>query len=209
MSMLQDFGYSLLIINIMLYLITCWHKKIGLLHLSSLQKRESLKINILLSILLLLLVNFIPIFHGVCLVAFLNGCFSDLSITFICILVYILSNKLINDSFYVKNVFSPPIIVVAISLLGLILYLSATGLIKYDIYALGYNNPYFLLGLAFISVVIFYFNRLFALVWLLALIAFYFKVQTSNNLWDYLFDPFLWLWCSILFVKKIKLRLKK
>ena len=50
--------------------------------------------------------------------------------------------------------------------------------------------------LLFFSAVILFlilFNRILGYVWLLALIGFYFKLQSSNNLWDYLYDPLLWL----------------
>ena len=50
--------------------------------------------------------------------------------------------------------------------------------------------------LLFFSAVILFlilFNRILGYVWLFALIGFYFKLQSSNNLWDYLYDPLLWL----------------
>lgn len=196
MNILQVYGYSLLIINIVIYLVGCCDKQLGN------------RINIFLSIFILLLVNFVPVFHGVSFIAFLNGCFADLSIMFIGVLTYILFAELLYNNSCVDKLFFP-FVLITISLFGLILYLSATGLIKYDIYALGYNNSYFLLGFALLAIVSFYFSRLFAIIWLLAGVAFYLKLQTSSNLWDYLFDPFLWLWCLILLAQKIILLLKK
>ena len=78
-------------------------------------------------------------------------------------------------------------------LLGTFLYLSTFGFINFDIYNLGYLSSIMLLVFSGLILFLIIANRRLGYVWLLALVAFYFKLQSSNNFWDYLYDPLLWL----------------
>ena len=80
-----------------------------------------------------------------------------------------------------------------VALLGIILYLSVFGFIAFDLYGKGYfPTSLFILIFFIIEIYLWRNARSYAFIWLIALICFYFKFESSNNLWDYLFDPVLW-----------------
>jgi hypothetical protein len=82
---------------------------------------------------------------------------------------------------------------VMIFLMGLALYSSSLGFMKFDLYSLGYASLSILLLFAFSIFLFIIKNKILGYVWLFALIGFYFQLQHSNNLWDYLIDPILWM----------------
>lgn len=84
--------------------------------------------------------------------------------------------------------------VTIIFLLGAILYLATFGILPVDLYSYGYLPDKIGLAIFFIiELYLWVYAREYALIWLIALACFYFKLGNSNNLWDYLFDPLLWL----------------
>lgn len=76
---------------------------------------------------------------------------------------------------------------------GTVLYPSAMGFTEFDLYAFGYTRP-MAWGVILLSVLLMACRQqLPALFFLLAVIAHEFHLQESPNLWDYLIDPWLWL----------------
>lgn len=136
---------------------------------------------------------YVPLYHGYNLLILMHSVVGDLSITTLFILLL-----LIFQDFYIYsrweinfNVMNRSVSWI-VFIIGIIFYISRFGLIiNFDLYKLGYYPQYTLLFLIFLELVIWYFNKLFALIWLIALIAFYFKFQSSVNLWDYMYDPVL------------------
>ncbi len=136
---------------------------------------------------------FSPLYHGYNLLILMHSVVGNLSITTLFILLL-----LIFQDFFIYsgwdidfNVMNRSISWV-IFIIGIIFYISRFGLIlNFDLYKLGYYPQYILLFLVFFQLIIWYINKLFALIWLIALVAFYFKLQSSVNLWDYLYDPIL------------------
>ena len=161
-----------------------------LVYLSQLPKR-SLFFSSLLFILLTLGVNFIPIFRGSSLVELVRGVIGDVSTASGVLLVLIILNQFdFSDKkeFVLNNIEK-----ISISIIGLLLYLSTFGFFKIDFYSYGYLSwtmLWFISGLSFLLML---FNRRLGLVLMIALLGFYLKLQSSNNLWDYLLDPVLWL----------------
>jgi len=161
-----------------------------LVYLSQLPKR-SLFFSSLLFILLTLGVNFIPILRGSSLVELVRGVIGDVSTASGVLLVLIILNQFdFSDKkeFVLNNVEK-----ISISIIGLLLYLSTFGFFKIDFYSYGYLSwtmLWFISGLSFLLML---FNRRLGLVLMIALLGFYLKLQSSNNLWDYLLDPVLWL----------------
>jgi hypothetical protein len=86
----------------------------------------------------------------------------------------------------------------AIVLGGLVLYPTALGLGNVDMYALGWR-PAELTALLTVALMWGY-RRGEGWVWLVlaALIAYNLQLLSSTNLWDYLLDPWLWLWAVAL-----------
>lgn len=161
-----------------------------LVYLSQLPKR-SLFFSSLLFILLTLGVNFIPILRGSSLVELVRGVIGDVSTASGVLLVLIILNQFdFSDKkeFVLNNIEK-----IFISIIGLLLYLSTFGFFKIDFYSYGYLSwtmLWFISGLSFLLML---FNRRLGLVLMIALLGFYLKLQSSNNLWDYLLDPVLWL----------------
>lgn len=161
-----------------------------LVYLSRLPKR-SLFFSSLLFILLTLGVNFIPLLRGSSLVELVRGVVGDVSIASGVLLILIIFNQFdFSDS---KASVLSNIEKVAISIIGLLLYLSTFGFFKIDFYSYGYL-PWLMLWVLFIlSLGLMLANRRLGLVLVAALFGFYLHLQSSNNLWDYLLDPVLWL----------------
>ena len=161
-----------------------------LVYLSQLPKK-SLFFSSLLFILLTLGVNFIPIFRGSSLVELVRGVIGDVSTASGVLLVLIILNQFdFSDS---KELVLNNIEKISVSIIGLLLYLSTFGFFKVDFYSYGYLSwtmLWFISGLSFLLML---FNRRLGLVLMVALLGFYLKLQSSNNLWDYLLDPVLWL----------------
>lgn len=81
-----------------------------------------------------------------------------------------------------------------IFLIGLILYLSTLGFIRFDFYSYGFHNSYLLIIVVMLSLLMILQDIMLGYVWTLALISYLFHLLPTNNLWDYLLDPLLWLW---------------
>ncbi|MBX9867893.1 MAG: hypothetical protein K2Y14_13350 [Burkholderiales bacterium] len=161
-----------------------------IVYISSLPKR-SLFFSSLFFVLLLVGSNLIPLYHGSSLVELLRGAIGDVSTASGVLMLFIILNQFnfTEVKFTVLNSWEK----IGLGLLGTLLYLSTFGFINFDLYHLGYLSPLMLLFFSAVILFLILFNRILGYVWLFALIGFYFKLQSSNNLWDYLYDPLLWL----------------
>ena len=149
-------------------------------------RKSETKLIILL--LAFLSVRFIPIFQYYSLAYIMFGAFGSLSIATLCLLLYFIYAELThNNEPYRIN----PSVFLILVFMAALLYLSLFGYITFDVYSWGYYPTWMLV--LYLACQIFFSirSRLFAILWLIALIAFIFKMQSSNNLWDYLFDPLL------------------
>ena len=141
--------------------------------------------------ILLILAAYLPLYLGFTLFQLFTGIVGELSIVSLILLCTWLFKIL-----FLKNVSimiqRPYAVLVVIT--GLLLYASTCGFIAIDIYRIGYfpTCP-FLICIGVAAIYFWYHARAYSWYILLALICFYFKVQESNNLWDYLFDPGLWI----------------
>jgi len=143
----------------------------------------------ILLLLLILFMLFIPIYAGFTLVQLCRGILGDLSITTLIILAMLLLKKLYSWPIVPINFAFAWIVVLS----GLVLYLSTFGIIKTDIYALGYYPKVLLILFIVAELFLWRVSKLNAWLWLIAAVCFYFKLEESHNLWDYLFDPVLWV----------------
>lgn len=153
-----------------------------------LTRNRSSAIKLAIALIIFLAARFIPIFQYYSLAYIMFGAFGNLSIATIFLLIYFIYAELSrNNEPYSIN----PIIFFILVLLAALLYLSVFGYITEDVYSWGYYPAWMLLLYVVIQIIFSIRSRLFAILWLIALIAFIFKIQTSINLWDYLFDPLL------------------
>ena len=141
----------------------------------------------------------VPVFKGCTTAQIMRGAFGDLSITTFLVLLFWILNKITNST--IVDPLNKPTAWL-IFLLGCILYASSLGFIRFDVYSYGYLHNYALWVLCIyivIQLILWQFNKIFALIWICAIVYFVFKLQASINLWDYLFDPILWFiaFCTI------------
>ena len=80
---------------------------------------------------------------------------------------------------------------------GLILYPMALGAGPFDPYAAGWGFSWLSVTILVLTIVLAFLKNRFAVVLLLAVLAWNFHLLESRNLWDYLLDPFLTV-CSLL-----------
>ena len=163
--------------------------------------RRSLFFSSILFISLLLGINLISLYHGSSLIEIIRGMVGDVSIASGIFLLLIIANQ-----FNFKDNKKPLLSLsekITLVVSGLLLYLSTFGFIGFDIYHLGYLSPWTIITASALIFILIIFNRHLGYIWLLSIAGFYFCLQSSNNLWDYLFDPVLWLILVVNLVGKI------
>ena len=153
--------------------------------------------------LFLVVFIFLPLYSGLNIISFFKGAFGEFSVTSLFVLLLILRNKLFNcyvsrgdfePSVRLYNMVPNRMFALIVFVCGLVLYSSYLGFLRLDIYELGYYPSFrFLLVLGILQLLLLFSARKYVVIWLIALICFYFKLQLSHNLWDYLFDPMLWI----------------
>jgi len=134
---------------------------------------------------------------------YLRAVLSDLSITTKLLLLTVLYQRIRNNEVLLKeHEYDRFRLVVA--LLGLGFYPLALGISMFDPYAYGYQATA-LMVIATLSAVLLLVRRYFwsGTALLLAVFAYYFRILESDNLWDYLIDPVLWLYCEIFCSSKL------
>ncbi|MEN9947154.1 MAG: hypothetical protein RLZZ293_1540 [Pseudomonadota bacterium] len=161
-----------------------------LVYLSRLPK-HSLFFSSLLFCSLLLAINLIPLYRGSSLVEILRGAIGDVSIASGCIMLAIIAKQF--DFREIKPRLFAPLEKNGLIIVGSLLYLSTFSFISFDIYALGYVSQKLLIGVIIITFLLIAYDRVLGYIWFLTLVAYYFHLQASNNLWDYIYDPVLWL----------------
>lgn len=144
---------------------------------------------LILMVMVILFVSPIPFLANATILTVLHGLIGNLSsISFI---FFLLVN--INIIFETRIILLDKISAFIILVSGLILYISYLTIIKYDIYKIGYFSNYFIMIIIIIAIGLFFINKLMSWAILIACLSFYFQIQTSNNIWDYLIDPVLFV----------------
>ena len=137
-------------------------------------------------IIITVLVCFVSLFEGHSLLFIVRGITGGASITTLLVLAVIACNLFFKTKFIIFTRTSAIVVLVA----GILLYTSSLGLIPFDIYDYGFMpNKYFLLILLLVLLFIARTNKVLAVIMLLAIFAYYFKLQLSVNIWDYLLNP--------------------
>lgn len=171
----------------------------------------------IITILILLFIVLVPIYHGFTLAQVARGIVGDLSITGLIMQCAIWVNYIRNSksNVYYKipckvdffnDILSHKFCII-IFILGLVLYLTTFNFIPFDLYAWGFYPTYLLVLIFILELIFWQINKIFAFIWLVALAAFYYKLQVSINLWDYLLDPILWLICTFKLLSNLFIQL--
>ncbi len=134
------------------------------------------------------------------LITILRGITGDLSISSVLFLLLFLSNNLsIRHNLKIKDLSQPPhsstLNYLILACGAIVLYPFALGVGHIDTYRLGFGNTYFLILLAY-GTIIAYRNKLQLVAWsiLLAVATWTIGWYESTNLWDYLLDPWISLY---------------
>ncbi len=128
--------------------------------------------------------------------AYLYGIVGELSIpTLSLIVLFVIKRFLRRD---ILSISDSSVLLYGIAAIGIVLYPTALGFSKWDLYRFGYN-PMFLLPPLLIAVLITWFSghRMTAMIILIAIIARNLRFFESDNLWDYLIDPFITIYAFV------------
>ena len=159
----------------------------------------------ILSLLIILLIFCIPIKHLI-IAEYIYGVLAGLSISSICLLVYTII-KLLKFNKNNKNNKSINLYFYTLSILGLIIYPFHLLIItKIDPNSWGFSPIILSLVISLLAIFFFiYQKKLGAIILLITLICFNINLLNSANLWNYLIDPFLFIYAFIFrLIKLIK-----
>ena len=159
---------------------------------------------------ILMVMALLPVMQGLSLAGYLRGYLGDLSVTTLLLLTIVLLGKgrsLVSQRHD---------LLILIALTALVFYPLALGLGLFDPYRLGFGHIGFMVSLLLLSLWCVY-QQKNLIVWsiCLALLAWTVGWSESNNIWDYLIDPWLsiyavgamirHLWCKVV-SRKIQVR---
>lgn len=174
------------------------------------QRIKSMRLRQAAIALLLLLGLFAPI-NGLSVAQWLRSVVGDLSVLTLLILLNILLQRLLN--FSLLGASSRKLLLTGVVVIGVVFYPLALGLTSYDPYQLGYTPvllPVLLIFLSLLAWITHY--RDLAVIVLLSLFAFNFQLLESNNLWEYLLDPILFIYAivqTLIGYKSLRIRRKE
>ena len=142
-------------------------------------------------------------FGGMPLAAYVRGMIGDLSVTTLVLLWCALLQPWLKQLSQ-PNKQSRHTLLILIALAALILYPMALGVGAFDPYRLGYSNPLFVAVLLLIAVIA-WFSKfyLIALCIALATLAWAMGWYESDNLWDYLLDPWVAIYALAAVVSRV------
>lgn len=160
----------------------------------------------ILTLLIILLIFCIPIKHLI-IAEYIYGVLAGLSISSICLLIYTNIKLVRFDKNNIKNQNNKSINLYfyTLSILGLIIYPFHLLIItKTDPNSWGFSPIIFSLVISLIAIIYFiYQKKLAAIILLITLICFNLNLLNSANLWNYLIDPFLFIYAFIFSVIKL------
>lgn len=165
-------------------------------------KRQNKLLKLLMLISLIIILNYIRVYQGLTISALTRGIWGDLSLTSLFTLLFIVLGQVDLIKFKKELINLPSSIIIVC--IASMLYLSTFAIISNDLYFYGYYPGFaFMLVFVIVELLLYMYSQLYAIVWLIAAIAFYYHLQTSSNLWDYLLDPVLFIINLLLIIKKL------
>jgi hypothetical protein len=153
------------------------------------------------------IIYYLPIYSQLTLSIILQGIFGHLSVTSIGLICCLIIHFIIRGNLRI-NIHHNLQLLIIIS--GSILYLSTLGFIAIDLYGYGYYPS--IMFMAILSLCVYHLyshTRISAVILLIGIISFYYKLAYSANIWDYLLDPLLYLFCLISSVGYLKSNWRK
>lgn len=146
-----------------------------------------------------LLLALIPL-GGLPLAAYVRGIIGDLSITSLTLLALSILRPLF--SLRRADIHSGFVLQIGIALAAVLLYPMALGLGLFDPYRWGYGNTWFM-GILLLVALAACFRQFHAAAFCIALAVFAWSLgwYESNNLWDYLIDPWVSIYAIVALIK--------
>lgn len=127
---------------------------------------------------------------------YLRGVFGDFSMTHALWALIALNNRVLGRQLIAFPQRQKITVALLLVTLGVFFYPSALGAIDFDIYRWGFKPLSMLVVLAVVALLAWQLRQYFLLAAIAtAVLAFRFQLLESTNLWDYLFDPMLVLYC--------------
>lgn len=162
----------------------------SLLHLAGAQiAKPPARIIIFFMPLILIL---IPVRH-IPAARFLTGLNANFSITLTILLLDLLLKRIRGPRLLDRRTLRT--ISISGLILGVFLYGAAMNLIPLDLYRLGWDPGLFLIFLFLVTVLLILTGNRTGFILAACVAAYAFRLLESDNLWDYLVDPFLVIWC--------------
>jgi hypothetical protein len=127
---------------------------------------------------------------------YLRGVFGDFSMTHALWALIALNNRILGRQLIVIPQRQKLTVALLLATLAVAFYPSALGAVDFDLYRLGFDPFTLLVVLAVVAWLAWQMRQYFLLASIVtAVLAFHFQLLESSNLWDYLFDPMLVLYC--------------
>lgn len=152
-----------------------------------------------LLVIILLVAYLLPV-GSLTTTGYLRGVFGDISSLSATILLWLyLGSYWTAIQVENRKAFELQPLFVPVALVSVIFYPLTLGLSRWDPYSLGYQPLILTLVLALFGIGLVYYRKYLSAFFLaIVLVAYLLRLQESDNLWDYLFDPVLavvfWIW---------------
>ena len=142
-----------------------------------------------------LLILIIP-FSGLPIVYYLRGATGDLSVITVILLSGVITGKFYKFEILNKN--SADYFYITVFVIGSIFYITSLGYGQFDPYGLAFESLLIPFGLLACAVLLIWKKQYgLALLLIVPVIAYESGLLESNNIWDYVLDPFLWVYAAI------------
>jgi hypothetical protein len=155
----------------------------------------------------LLIVALLP-FGGLSAAEFVRGISGDLSVTTLLLMGFALCGNLPARPFFLEGNSTAVrtnenVVLIFIASAALVLYPSSLGVGMFDTYRLGFGNLWFILALLLLALIAWKLQyTLLTLGVSLAVLAWSVGWYESNNLWDYLLDPWVAIYALVVLIKR-------
>jgi hypothetical protein len=172
--------------------VTCWFLTVDTL---------PSRVRRIVCMLLALVFIGVPVFDEHPVYFYVRGFTGDMSMASL-IFASIALTKLVSGKTIVDHNKLKPVLYVC-GILAALLYPMSLGLGPVDTYFLGYGNIFFVAGLFVIALLSWHMGHTAIVIWLvLSITAYLSGLMESDNLWDYLLDPFIGIWGFLLCIHR-------
>jgi hypothetical protein len=171
----------------------------------------SISKKLVILIIIVIIVTIPKLYFNVNCLYIIRGMTGELStisslIIFILLLINLFNLQLVVLFNHLINI--PSMLLVFV--LGIWLYLSTLGFINIDVYFIGFHYSIMPMCVLFIGLIyLLHYAIIYAILFIIAFITYFYHGQISNNLFDYVIDPIMWLFSIVYLLRRFILYVKK